>query len=346
MVFVNLFVLSSIRLFDAMLQNRNQPSYSAQDIDDFIIADDDNTNQNQSIQPDVTENTPISRPSNPGAKASTTNNNSVFSSFSFGPKVDLSSTFTPFTSSKTFTDSNTIRERQYTGGDTLDEPVSHTLMRDLLNIGRRLAIVIWPMQLASLASKQQLRLIDFATNNGINLPQLIVNSRRISVSENNNDDDDDRETGATNNELLAQGNLEWDLWGPLIFSLIYSVTLGLSASKDQTNLVFSGSFSFIWLFFIVIGLNIQLLGGNVSFMSAISATGYSMFPIVSGGLFCSLLIKWKLFRILLMFVLGAWSTYAGIMSLKCSGVLPGRVVLAVYPVALMYSVLSWLCIIT
>lgn len=318
--------------------SNNPPSYSAQGADEFIIADEDET-----IQADVTENTPISTSShNAGANAT----NSMFSSFSFGPKVDLSSTFTPFTQSKTFTDSNTIKERQYSGGDTLDEPVWNTLKRDLSQIGRRLAIVIWPMQLASLAAKQQLRLIDFASNNGINLPLLIVNARRISVSENQNDDDEDREAGVTGDELLSQTTLEWDLWGPLIFSLVYSVTLGLSASKSETNLVFSGSFSFIWLFFIVIGLNIQLLGGNISFMSAISATGYSMFPITCGALVCSLVVKWKLIRIIIMAILGAWSVYSGVMSLKCSGVLPGRVLLAIYPVGLMYSALSWLCIIT
>lgn len=317
--------------------NWNPPSYSAQDADDFIIADEDES-RSQTIQPDVTENTPMSGSSN------TQNNNSIFSSFPFGPKVDLSTAFTPFTNSKTFTESNTIKERQYTGGDTLDEPVWDTLKRDLSQIGKRLAIVIWPMQLASLAAKQQLKLIDFATSNGINLPQLILDSRRISVSENQNDED--REAGENNEELLSKTTLEWDLWGPLIFSLAYSVTLGLSASTNETNLVFSGSFSFIWLFFIVIGLNIQLLGGNISFMSAISATGYSMFPITCGALICTLVVKWKLIRMAIMCILGAWSIYSGIMSLKCSGVLPGRVLLAIYPVGLMYSVLSWLCIIT
>ncbi|CUM48275.1 unnamed protein product [Debaryomyces tyrocola] len=325
--------------------NWNPPSYSTQDADEFIIADEDETSS-QRIQPDVTENTPMSTSSHNANANANTNTNSMFSSFSFGPKVDLSSTFAPFTKSKAFTDSNTIKERQYSGGDTLDEPVWNTLKRDLSQIGRRLAIVVWPMQLASLAAKQQVRLIDFASNNGINLPQLIVNARRISVSENQNDDDEDRETGVTGDELLSQTTLEWDLWGPLIFSLAYSLTLGLSASKNETNLVFSGSFSFIWLFFIVIGLNIQLLGGNISFMSAISATGYSMFPITCGALICTLVVKMKLIRMVIMSILGAWSVYSGVMSLKCSGVLPGRILLAIYPVGLMYSVLSWLCIIT
>lgn len=314
-------------------------SNSTPSADTFIIPDEPvSTN----------ERTPIG--SNVGGSSSGGSNQSgnIFSQFSWGgPKVDLSSAFTQFTASQSFQLNNTIRERQYSGGDTLDEPVWQTLRRDLTQIGRRVGIVIWPMQLAQLASKQQLKLIDFANSNGINLPQSIQ-GRRISVSQDEDDPPRDIEGtgGSSLNDLVKQDNLDWDFWGPLIFSLCYSVTLSLTAYSNQANLVFSGSFAFIWLFFIVIGLNIQLLGGNISFMSAISATGYSMFPIVIGGLLSSLVIKWKLIRLAMMFVLCSWSIFAGVMSLKCSGVLPGRIILAIYPVGLFYAVLGWLVVIT
>lgn len=313
--------------------------------DNFIIPDE--------AEPS-TERTPIG--ANAGGSSSSgggSESNNIFSQFNWGgPKVDLSSAFTPFTASQSFQENNTIRERQYSGGDTLDEPVWQTLKRDLSQIVRRVGIVVWPMQLAQLASKQQLKLIDFANSNGINLPQSIQ-GRRISVSQDADEEDlprdaedTERNGGASLNDLVKQDNLDWDLWGPLIFSLCYSVTLSLTAYKYQRNQVFSGSFSFIWLFFIVIGLNIQLLGGNISFMSAISAAGYSMFPIVIGGLLSSLLIEWKLIRLAMMFVFCSWSIFAGVMSLKCSGVLPGRIILAIYPVGLFYAVLGWLVVIT
>lgn len=54
--------------------------------------------------------------------------------------------------------------------------------------------------------------------------------------------------------------VDWDLWGPLIFSLTYSVVLGLTSS--HTNQVFSGSFALIWLFFIIIGLIFNYLRLN------------------------------------------------------------------------------------
>ncbi|KAK6205630.1 uncharacterized protein RJT21DRAFT_118146 [Scheffersomyces amazonensis] len=324
------------------------------DVDEFIIPDED-FEETPTPKPKSASNTNTygsqSSSSNNNNNNTNTNNSSsnsgsgnIFSQFGFTPKVDLSSTFAPFTSSANLPANNSVRERQYNGGETLDEPILETLKRDLFQIGKRLAIVVWPYQLAQLAKTQQSRLVDFAATNGIRLPDSIIANRRISVS--HDADEEETGTGIESSELINQGNLDWDLWGPLIFSLVYSVTLGVSAPNQQTNSVFSGSFSFIWIFFIVIGLNIQLLGGTISFMSAISAAGYSMFPIVVGALISALVIKWKLLRLAILVILNIWSIYAGLMSLKCSGVLPGRVLLAMYPVGLMYSVLSWLVVIT
>lgn len=314
----------------------SKPKYSISDIDEFIIPDEEDD------APDYATINPATsfRPSG-GASSTQTTTNGAFSGFSsFMPKVDLASTFAPFATQE----NSKVQERQFSGGDTLDEPVWTTIHRDVLQIARRLQVVVWPMSLQKLALKQQLMLIDFAAQNGINLPDLVRN-RTISVEDQ---DIDEERVGVQRSlsDYINKDSLDWDLWGPLVFSLGYSVALGLTTSSSQTSLVFSGSFLLIWLFYVVVGLNIQLLGGTISFLSAISAVGYLMFPITLGEILCALLIKWKLVRLILMTILNIWSIYAGVMSLKCSGVLPGRVLLAVYPVGLMYSVLSWLVIIT
>lgn len=254
------------------------------------------------------------------------------------PKVDLSLAFTPFIKSKDFQETNTIRERQYAGGDTLDEPVWHTLRRDLAQIGKRLAIVVWPAQLKSMARAQQDRLVSLASDSGFRIPEQVINAVRPVV------DDSEEAIGGGNSSDVAA--LDWDLWGPLIFLLVYSVTMGFAAPGAQTNVVFSGTFTFIWVFYFIVGLNIQLLGGTISFFSAISATGYSMFPLVVGSVICTLFVKWRLLSLIILGVLFVWSDYAAIMSLRCLGVLPGRVLLALYPVSLMYAILAWLAIIT
>ena len=295
------------------------------DIDEFIIPDDLET-------PNTSRN-------NQGGGTS------PFSAFNLLPKVDLSSAFGPFSGNYggQLPVNVKIKERQYSGGDTLDEPVWVTLKRDLLQIGKRLAIVIWPMQLAQLAKRQQSRFVSFANSNGINIPERLGNI--LPGGGIDDDNNNEQTTGISSRDLINQDNLDWDLWGPLIFSLMFAIVLAFT-NESQSTEVFSGSFAFIWIFYFVIGLNVQLLGGTISFLSAISAIGYSMFPIVIGEVICTLLIKWRWIRLLIMLVLNAWSIYAGVMSVKCSGVFPGRVALAMYPVGLFYSVLSWLVIIT
>ena len=301
----------------------------------------------QYIEPDTEPNIPNQIPQdninapNASRSSNTTNQTSSFDFFSLfvTPKVDLSNTFTQFTGGPN--GNNKVRERQYSGGDTLDEPIWETLKRDLIQIGRRVAIVVWPMQLSLLAAKQQQRLVTFAESNGVLLPELIL-SRRRSIGEDPVEAEGVEDTAAA----LVKNGLEWDLWGPLVFSLVYSLSLGFSSPNSQMNQVFLGTFAFVWLFSLVAGLNIQLLGGNISFMSAISACGYLLFPIVIGSILSAFVFKWKILRLVIMFVLWSWSVYSGVLSLKCSGVLPGRVFLAVYPVGLMYAVLGWICVIT
>ncbi|GEQ70129.1 hypothetical protein JCM33374_g3805 [Metschnikowia sp. JCM 33374] len=307
------------------------------DENDFIIADEEpavNTHKKTvPVPPTGTHNqAPPTQAS--GAQSS--------AGFSWTPKMDLSSAFTPFVTSRNFQESNKITERRFNGGDTLDEPVLDTLKRDLSQIGRRVAVVLWPAQLQELARSHQNLLVELAEQNGIRLPPSVANSARRVPTE----DDDEEQVGDANAAPQTVASLDWDLWGPLIFSLAYAVTMGVAAPNTQTNVVFSGTFSFIWLFYLVVGLNIQLLGGTISFLSAISATGYSIFPIVVGAIFSTLLLRWRFVRLIVMVLCALWSIYAASMSLKCSGVLPGRVLLAIYPVALMYAVLSWLVVIT
>lgn len=297
---------------------------SGPDANDFIIPDEESDQTMKAPQ----------RPADPQPQNSSLANSQAPTGFSWGPTVDLSTAFTPFVTSRGFQESNTISERRFNGGDTLDEPVWHTLRRDLAQIGKRVAVVVWPAQLQKLAKSQQNRLVDLASQNGIRLPESIANAARTVPEDEEN----------SSPEQVA--SLDWDLWGPLIFSLAYSVTMGIAAPALQTNIVFSGTFSFTWLFYLVVGLNIQLLGGTISFLSAISATGYLVFPIVIGALASTLAIKWGFVRLILMTICSLWSIYAASMSLKCSGVLPGRVFLAIYPVALMYALLSWLVVIT
>ena len=79
---------------------------------------------------------------------------------------------------------------------------------------------------------------------------------------------------------LSEGLRDWDLWcashshlhllanifgnrGPLIFCLLLSLFLSLRASEGQTDAVFAGVFSIVWIGEAVVTLQIKLLGGNM-----------------------------------------------------------------------------------
>lgn len=69
-------------------------------------------------------------------------------------------------------------------------------------------------------------------------------------------------------EALLQSNMspglrDWDLWGPLIFCLLLSLLLSITAHKEQKDAVFSGVFAMVWIGEAIVTLQIKLLGGNM-----------------------------------------------------------------------------------
>lgn len=55
--------------------------------------------------------------------------------------------------------------------------------------------------------------------------------------------------------------------GPLIFCLLLSLLLSMTASGEQKSLVFSGVFAMVWIGEAVVTMQIKLLGGNMSVLA-------------------------------------------------------------------------------
>lgn len=51
--------------------------------------------------------------------------------------------------------------------------------------------------------------------------------------------------------------------GPLLFCLLLSLFLSMSAKEDQKSIVFSGVFTMVWVGEAVVTLQIKLLGGSM-----------------------------------------------------------------------------------
>jgi len=59
--------------------------------------------------------------------------------------------------------------------------------------------------------------------------------------------------------------------GPLIFSLLLSLLLSINAHSDQSDKVFTGVFTLVWLGSAVVTLQIRLLGGSMLVISFLAA---------------------------------------------------------------------------
>jgi hypothetical protein len=295
--------------------------------DDFELEPD-------TIEADVpSKNTPQQQQPQPQEGTSSQQQGTASSFFNFSnfvrPNIDLSNSFNPILKNEQ------VREHSFTGGDTLDEPVWKTLERDLRSIGNRLLSVIWPASLSRLAKVQQHNLLIAARNSGIN----------VGIDFDRLGQDLEQDLGNTALDDSELKKLDWDLWGPLMFTLAFSVILGVMSPGSSSSEVFSGVFAIVWSTLAIIAINIQLLGGTISFFNALSTTGYALFPLLLLAV-VSIFVRWSFIRFVFYVILVAWGIYAATVNLKVHGVLPGRVFLAIYPVGLVYATLGWLCVIT
>ena len=68
--------------------------------------------------------------------------------------------------------------------------------------------------ISTIGQKQQSRFVSFA-NSTEYIPERLGNI----LPGGGVDDNTEQTTGISSNDLISQDNLDWDLWGPLIFHL-------------------------------------------------------------------------------------------------------------------------------
>ncbi|KAK1148619.1 hypothetical protein N8T08_008504 [Aspergillus melleus] len=219
--------------------------------------------------------------------------------------------------------------------NTIDESVWDTLSRDLLAVWEKLRQVLWPKYLMGGMLQRG--------GGGIGAAErgeaTGFGGGLRNIAGRWPDADMVLQGG------MSEGLRDWDLWGPLIFCLLLSMFLAVRASDDQSDLVFSGVFSIVWIGEAVVTLQIKLLGGNISFFQSVCIIGYTLFPLVIAALLSALGLP-TIARIPVYIVLIAWSLAAGVSILGGSGVLRNRVGIAVYPLFVFYIAIGCLCFIS
>ena len=131
---------------------------------------------------------------------------------------------------------------------------------------------------------------------------------------------------------------QWDLWGPLLFTIFLACTLAINSSdKGQTVILI---FLIFWVGSFLVFLNSNLLGVKISIFQIFCLLGYCLFPLnISSFIFCFI----KANDILKLFFIGLtcfWSLFSVSRFLKNLANSEQRY-LVLYPVILLYFFISW-----
>ena len=103
---------------------------------------------------------------------------------------------------------------------------------------------------------------------------------------------------------------DWDFWGPLLYCMLLGVTLSLGRTDNQQGLVFILVFVIVWFGALIISLNSQFLGVNLTICQCICILGYSMCAIVITAIINTILSFLPMFINLILAMCGfIYSSY-------------------------------------
>ncbi|KAH8092646.1 Yip1-domain-containing protein [Cristinia sonorae] len=204
-------------------------------------------------------------------------------------------------------------ETRFTGGDTLDEPISTTIVR---------ASLAW---LSNTHTKQ------------LNHPRkardlLSIYTKLIQVLY--------PPRSGSSREVLR----DWDLWGPLVLCLMLGILLSINAPANQSLAVFTSVVVIISLGSLVVTVQAKLLGGRVSFFQGLCALGYCVAPLNIAAL-VSTFVHQIYVRAPIALFAWAWCIWASVNFLDGTKIEQQRILLAVYPLLLFYFTLAWMIIV-
>ena len=167
----------------------------------------------------------------------------------------------------------------------------------------------------------------------------------------------------TSRDNSSKALRNWDLWGPLFFTLMLALVLSSGAAKEKASATFSIVFAVLSLGALVLTVNVILLGGQIKLFQALCLMGYCLAPLDLSALVC-LAVKHVLVRLLVTLAGVGWAAWASVPFITATvsqerrvlvrrrrtaagegegrGRLTRRRAQAAYPVVLLYTFLAWL----
>ena len=202
-------------------------------------------------------------------------------------------------------------EELFSPYSTLNEPVMETIMRDVHAVAAKLKVVMKPLD----------------------KPPVWAAYAQLAQ-------EDETEELSENDKYILQQLKDWDLWGPLVLCLALGIILSFRAPKDQKDIVFAAVFCSVWIGGTVVTMNVQLLGGTISFFQSLCVLGYSIFPLVMAAAVL-LILPWAWLGLLVVGVAFLWATRTAAFFISIY-IKPERRFLALYPVFFFYTFMAWL----
>ena len=252
---------------------------------------------------------------------------------------------------------------------TLDEPVLETIMRDVRAVTTKLYLILSqrPFHGSSSSSSSTAAASNSISSLYYNSLTPVYNYSVVSTSDPNangtvgttpsttsttttptppNHDanatilsDDDRN--------IIQQLKDWDLWGPLVLCLLLGIILSMNAPTNQAALTFAAVFISISVGSTIVTVNVQLLGGTISFFQSVCVLGYSVVPLVIAaaivGCLKLLYLHWWWLHAIVVFLGSIWSLRISSLFISLY-VRQERRALALYPVVYYYAFLAWLIV--
>ena len=145
-----------------------------------------------------------------------------------------------------------------------------------------------------------------------------------------------------NNQQIENEIRNYELWGPFVFFLLFSLTSSIRHSNMED--VFTLVIMVLVAGCFILTLNSKLLHTNISFLQGASAIGYSIFPMNIGGAFICM------FNFLPLFLKLSIGLTCSLFSIKCGFRImekmaaQDKVYLVTFPLVIFYFSLSWFII--
>ena len=182
--------------------------------------------------------------------------------------------------------SEDIKYKNYENKNTLNEPITDTILRDLNSIYFKLKFVINP----------------FINQN--------IKSKHIK---------------------------QWDLWGPLLFTILLSSTLAFRSTQKSNT--FSLVFIVFWLGSFLIYLNANLLEIKISIFQIFCLLGYCLFPLNLSALILSIFNAFEIIRIFVVLFGCFWACFS-MRGFLINSANENNRTLVLYPAILFYLFIS------